>query len=65
MTRYLILVLAFGGALIVFTDMGLKSSNAMQNRPTSGYCPVGTCAIGGGKYARYPFRNCKASHCLR
>jgi hypothetical protein len=65
MTRYFTLVLALGGALIVFTDMGPKSANAAVTRVTSGYCPLGTCAIGGGKYARYPVRNCKASHCFR
>jgi hypothetical protein len=64
MTRYLILLAALGGALIVFTDMGPKYANAAVTRPTSGYCPVGTCARGGGRVARYP-RNCKASNCLR
>ncbi len=57
MTRYLTLIAALGGALLIFTDMGLNSTNA-SDKGDDGYCPVGTCAIGGGSIA-YPVRNCK------
>ena len=66
MAKYIILAAALTVAFVVFlADTGSAPANA-QSRPWQmrggGYCPVGTCAIGGGRRARY-VANCRASNC--
>ena len=62
--KYLVLSIIFGVALVALTSVAPSTAVARVSYPTSGYCPVGTCNLVGGKYARYP-RNCRAENCAR
>jgi len=62
--KYLVLSLAFGVMLTAFASIAPSTAMARVTYPSSGYCPVGTCNLLGGKYARYP-RNCRAENCAR
>lgn len=67
MVKCVILAAALVAALVFLADMVSAPATA-QSRPWQmrggGYCPVGTCAIGGGRRARNT-ANCKASNCRR
>jgi hypothetical protein len=67
MVKCIMLAATVAAAYVVLAGAVSAPAHA-QSRPWQmrggGYCPVGTCAKNGGRYARYP-ANCKASNCRR